>query len=106
MVKRWTAIAMAVTLIGVCSSARAEELPAVIYSAKLGRDNWSISFDNKGKDTIKFKDGVVIEGTYRANKVEIDFKSETGQRADPANKIGKYKWKLDGKGISFTRVQD
>jgi DNA-binding beta-propeller fold protein YncE len=66
---------------------------------------WAVTFD--GKDTYSVtrdgKDAVV--GKYKATKDEIELKDESGDFADKEN-VGTYKWKLDGKKLTFTKVKD
>jgi hypothetical protein len=93
-----------VGLLGASTTARAQEFPTGTFSAKLGGDKWSIRFDGKGTFTVLLKDEKVVEGMYKATKNEVVFSKEKGKFAGPEE--GKYKWKLDGKKLSFTKIAD
>lgn len=67
---------------------------------------WAISFDGKGKVTVFREEKEMVKLDYKVTKDEIEFSNETGEIADKDAKPGSYKWKLDGKKITFTKVKD
>ena len=69
-------------------------------------NTWTISFDGKGKVTVFREDKEVVKVDYKVTKDEIEFSNETGEIADKDAKPGTYKWKLDGKKLTFTKIKD
>lgn len=97
---------MALTL--VCTaSLHAEDFPKGKFANK-GPDGatWAISFDGKGKATVTREDKEFVKVAYKVTKDEVEFSHETGDNADKDAKAGVYKWKLDGKKLTFTKVKD
>ena len=92
---------------GCTATIQAEDFPKGKFSNK-GPDGatWSIDFDGKGKASVLRDDKEFVKVTYKATKDEIEFSHETGDNADKNAKPGTYKWKLDGKKLTFTKVSD
>jgi hypothetical protein len=104
MTKQLGACLATVVLLGACSAARAQDFPKGTFAIKLGEDKWSVTFDGKGKYTVMTKGETVVTGSYKATKDEVVFMKEEGKLASA--EPGKYKWKLDGKKLTFTKVED
>jgi len=67
----------------------------------------ALKFDEKGKFILSDKDGkVLVEGTYKVMKDQIEFTDEKGPMASKGAKPGKCKWKLEDKALNFTKVED
>ena len=50
---------------------------------------------------------LVVEGTYKVKEDRLEVTDENGPMACGGDqKTGKYKWKLEDKMLSFTRVED
>ncbi len=97
----------ALVLAGVAVAGEGTNFPRGTYSTKFGDDKWSIRFDDKGKYTVLFKGESVVEGEYKAKKDTITFQAEKGKFAGPdAKQVGTYRWKLDGKNLTFKKVED
>jgi hypothetical protein len=67
---------------------------------------WAVAFTDKGKFTVSRNGAVAAEGSYRVTGDQIEVTDEKGPKAATVNKSGTYKWKLDGKKLTFTRVKD
>ena len=101
-------VALVLVLVGGTSVARAAEFQPGSYSGlRLRGDKVALRFDHNGKFILTDEDGkALVEGTYKVTKNEIEFTDETGPMAAKGAKPGKYKWKLEDKKLSFTKVED
>jgi len=94
---------------GAASSvAQGAEFRQGSYSGtRLRGDTVFLKFDQKGKFALTDKEGkTLVEGTYKATKDQIEFTDEKGPFAAKDVKPGKYKWKLEEKKLSFSKVED
>jgi hypothetical protein len=98
------AVAAFLILSGVVTAA---DFPTGTYTASKQPD-WSIKFAEKGKYAVIRGGKVAVEGTYQATATDLTLTDEKGpavsKNAD--EKTGKYKWKLDGGKLKFTKVED
>ncbi len=92
----------------VCTATiHAEDFPKGTFTLKGPNDQVAaITFDGKGKLSVTIGDAEVVSCDYKVTKDEIEFSNETGPRADKDAKPGTYKWKLEGKKLTFTKVND
>ena len=67
---------------------------------------FTLTFVGDGSYTVAAEDKIVVKGTYTVEKDEIAFKDSEGEYACVQDKPGKYKWKYDGKAITFSKVED
>lgn len=87
---------------------RAQDIKTGTYTATVNGDGWTLSLDKTGHVTVKKQGRAVVEGIFLATKTElIVFTDQKGPLACKGEeKTGKYKWKLEGKKLSFTKVED
>jgi hypothetical protein len=102
------AVIVAFFLAGVAVAGDGADFPRGTYSTKVGEDKVSIRFEEKGKYVVLFKGESVVEGMYKVKKDTISFQAEKGKFADKdaAKQVGTYRWKLDGKNLTFKKVED
>jgi hypothetical protein len=86
--------------------AQGDGFPKGAYTATRRAEKWTLRFDDKGTFAVLKGTEAVAEGTYRAMKDQIEFADKKGPRADPKAKPGRYRWKLEGKTLRFTKVED
>jgi hypothetical protein len=88
--------------------ARAAEFQKASYSATLPNGaEIVLKFEDNGKFSLSHKDGkLLVAGTYKATKNQIEFTDEKGPIAAKDAKPGKYEWKLESDKLNFTVVQD
>lgn len=96
------AFAALLLLAGVASAA---EFPKGAITAHLGAQAWTIRYGDDGRYTVSAAGDVVAEGEYKATGDRLEMTDEKGSRAEPG-KTGTYTWKLDGKTLAFTKVED
>lgn len=91
----------------IVNQASAEDFPTGTFTTKADNHVWAVTFDNKGKFSVTRDDKAALKGTCKINKDEIEFTDEEGELAgkDGAAKYT-YKWKVDGKKLTFTKVKD
>ncbi|SIO67731.1 hypothetical protein SAMN05444166_8433 [Singulisphaera sp. GP187] len=93
------------TLILLTATASATDFPQGTIAAELGGTQWTIRFEDGGTYTVSRGEDVVAEGKYTVKKDEIEMTDDQGSRAE-SGKTGKYTWKLVGKKLTFTKVED
>jgi hypothetical protein len=75
--------------------------------ARLRGDTVTLKFADKGKFVLSDKDQkILVEGTYKVVKDQIEFTDENGPMAAKGAKPGKYKWKLDGTRLRLEKIED
>lgn len=80
------------------------------YNTKITRSRnfngiWTLQFTKKGALKVKHNGGVAVTGTFSSTGTTITFpKGEEGEGACPS--VGRYKWTLVGKHLTFTRISD
>ena len=101
-------VALGLVLAGGASVTQGAEFQQGSYSGtRLRGDEVTLRFDHKGKFLLTDKEGkVLVEGTYKATKDQIEFTDENGPMAAKGAKPGEYKWKLEDKALNFTKVED
>ena len=68
---------------------------------------WAVTFDGKGKFSVTRDGKDAVMGSYKVTKDELQITDEAGPQAATGDaKTAVYKWKLDGKKLSFTKVKD
>src|SRR5262245_26073579 len=107
--RRLSVVGVLVVVLGWAGAATAaEEFPKGTFTQKSPDDVvFSITFDGKGKFTVRAGDMEVVEGKYKVTKDEIELTDEKGPAAGKDdNKVGSYKWKFADKKLTFTKVKD
>jgi hypothetical protein len=98
-----------VTLVSLIASERAfaAEFPKGTFTLKDKDVVWAVTFDGKGKFSVTRDGKEAVMGSYKVTKDELEITDEAGpQAATGDTKTAVYKWKLDGKKLSFTKVKD
>jgi hypothetical protein len=89
------------------STARAEDFPKGTFTLKgPGGVVLAINFDGKGKLTVSRDGEEMVTCDYKVTKDQIEFSNESGPKGNADAKPGTYKWKLDGKKLTFTKIKD
>ena len=103
-------ICSAVVLIGLLALdavARTADFKKGTYSATAGGTKWSIRYEDNNKVTVTRDGSALVEGTYKVTGDLLEVTDEKGPMAcGGEQKTGKYKWKLEGKNLTFTQVED
>src|SRR4030095_7667077 len=99
--------ALLILLLALGTTARTADFKTGTYSAKSSTDKWSINFRGHNKLTRSRNGEMVVEGTYKVTKDELEVTDEKGPMAcEGEQKTGKYKWKLEEKKLTLTKVED
>ena len=86
---------------------QATEFPKGSFSATSPRGKVTLKFEDKDKFSLKSEDGkVLVAGTYKVSKTQIEFTDETGPIAAKDAKPGKYEWKIESDKLSFSKIED
>jgi hypothetical protein len=68
---------------------------------------WELTFLENNQFTVASKGEVVVKGECTIDHDQITFSDKEGRLScRKAAKIGTYKWALDGKTLTFTKVED
>src|SRR5262245_42498162 len=95
-----------ILLSGLSAVVRADDFAKGIYSATAGDVKWSIKYDDKSRTKVSRNGEIVVERTYKVRGDELELIDEKGPMACGREQPGKYKWKLDGKKLTLTKVTD
>ena len=85
----------------------ADEFPTGTFTLKDSEGAvWEVTFDGKGKFKVT-RDGVDrAAGPYKATKDTLEILDPGESAPKDARAPATYKWKLDGKKLTFTKVKD
>lgn len=93
-------------LLALSTTLQAADFVKGTYALTVGGDKFSIKYEDK-KVTVSRNGETVVEGAYKVTGDVIEVTDESGPMACGGDfKTGKYKWKLDGKKLSFTKIED
>jgi hypothetical protein len=103
-----------VVLLALGTTARTADFKKGTYSVTAGGVKWSINFGDNDKLTFARDGEIAVEGTYKVTGDELEVTGdelevtdERGPIACPGErKTGKYKWKLEEKKLTLTKVED
>ena len=96
-----------IVLLALDTVARTADFKKGTYSVTTGGAKWSIRYDGNSKVTVTRDGAPVVEGTYKVTEDLLEVTDERGPMAcGGEQKTGKYKWKLEGKTLTFTKVED
>ncbi len=85
-----------------------QEVTTGIYTATVDGEEWTLNLDETGRVVVKKMGQVVVNGLFIATETElIVFPDEKKPVAgDKKTNTGRYKWKLNEKALSFTKIDD
>jgi hypothetical protein len=67
----------------------------------------TLKLEDKDKFTLKGEAGnVMVTGTYKFSKNQIEFTDEAGPMAARDAKPGKYEWKIESDKLTFSKIDD
>ncbi|HMG35666.1 MAG TPA: hypothetical protein VKM94_17145 [Blastocatellia bacterium] len=95
-----------ILLLALTTEVSAQAFKTGVYSATSGDVKWSIKYEEGGKVTVSRNGELLVEGTYKVKGDELELTDKSGAMSCGADKAGKYKWKLEGKKLSFTMLTD
>src|SRR5262245_56983895 len=95
-----------IILLILATAVRAEEFKKGTYSVTAGDVKWSLKYDDSGKVTVSRNGEVVVEASYKVKGDELEVTDEKGPMACDGAQTGKYKWKLEGKKLTLTKLTD
>ena len=87
---------------------QAAEFPKGSFVATSPRgEKITLKFEDKDKFSLNGEDGkVLVAGSYKVTKTQIEFTDETGPLAAKDAKHGKYEWKIESDKLSFSKIED
>lgn len=69
-------------------------------------ERFAVTFTKDGNYSVSENDKTVVKGTYTVTQDQIIFTDKEGAYACKETDTGKYKWKYDGKALTFSKVDD
>ena len=99
-------VALLIVFFVLVTATWAADFKTGTYSATAGGVKWSLTYDANGKVTVASDGKPVVEGTYKVTGDEIAITDVKGPMACGEGQVGKYKWKLEEKKLTFTKVED
>ncbi|HZS08976.1 MAG TPA: hypothetical protein VFD58_29340 [Blastocatellia bacterium] len=101
------ATALLAMLLTIGASLQSADFKVGTYSVTAGDSKFSIKYEDNGKVTVSRNGEVAVEGVYKVTGDTIEVTDEKGPMACGGDsKTGKYKWKLEGKKLTFTKIED
>jgi hypothetical protein len=99
---------LALVVVGSARAAEAGEFNPASYSRTSQRgEKMILKFADKHKFVLSGEEGkILVEGTYKVMKDQIEFTDERGPLASKDAKPGKYKWQLTDGKLNFTKIED
>jgi hypothetical protein len=67
---------------------------------------FTLTFNSDGSHTVSAQEKTVVKGTHTVTQDEIVFTDKEGEYACSEAMKGKYKWKYDGKALTFSKLED
>jgi hypothetical protein len=99
--------ALLLVLLALATTVRAADFKTGTYSVTVDGVNYSIKYYEGNKVTVTRGGEVAVEGTYKVTGDEIEVTDERGPIACRGEeKTGRYRWKLEDKVLTLTKVQD
>ena len=99
--------ALLLIALALATMARTADFKKGTYSVTGGGTKWSIKYEDNNKVTVTRDGTTVVEGTYKVTGDLLEVTDEKGPMAcGGEQKTGKYKWKLEGKSLTLTKVDD
>jgi hypothetical protein len=95
-----------IVLLILATAVIAQEFKKGTYSSTTAGTKWSLKFDDSGKVTVISNGEIVVEAKYKVTGDQLEVTDEKGPMACDKSQTGKYKWKLDGKNLTLTKVSD
>jgi hypothetical protein len=87
-------------------STSATHFPKGFFIYKVGDASPLVEFDGQGKATATLDGQVIVVATYKVIGDVIEILDVEGPYAYPEGGLGKYKWSLNGKVLSFSLIED
>lgn len=89
-------------------SQQVSEFKTGTYSATSESIKWSMTFGDSDAFTIASNNGeLAVHGAYKVRGEQFEIRDEGGTGACLGDlQLGTYTWKLEGKALSFTKVED
>ena len=84
----------------------AATFPKGIFTYTVGDASPIAKFDGQGRATLTLDGEVIVTATYKVIGDVIELVDEGGLYADPESGVGKYKWNLAGKTLTFSLIED
>lgn len=84
----------------------ADDLPKAKFTAEIDGVEWTIKFADGDKFEVRREDDAVAEGRYKVTGDQVELTDEKASGEEVNTSPGKYAWKLDGKKLTFRKVED
>lgn len=92
---------LTLTLLQVSTNAQ-NKFPTGTYSA----GEFSVTFNADGTHAVSAGGNIVVKGVYTIKDDQILLTDKEGEYACGGDVTGSYKWKFDGKSLTFSVVSD
>ena len=76
------------------------------FTYSIGDASPLVEFDGHGRLTVTLEGEVIVSGSYKVIGDMIEVVDEGGPYSNPEFGVGKYKWCLAGKTLTFSLIED
>jgi len=80
--------------------------PTGIFTYTVGEYSPIVEIDGQGKMTITLNGEIIVTAKYQVMDDVIEVVDEEGSHAVPEYGVGRYKWGLEGKILTFAVIED
>lgn len=80
--------------------------PAGVFTYTVGDASPKVEIDGQDKMTVTLGGEVIVIARYKVIGEVLEVVDESGPYADPESGVGKYKWHLTGKTLTFSLIDD
>ena len=84
----------------------AAAFPNGLFTYTAGEASPVVEFDGQGGVTVTLEGEVIVIGAYKVNGDVLEIVDKEGPYSNPEFGVGKYKWNLAGKILTFSLIED
>lgn len=82
------------------------DFPTGLFTYTVGAASPLVEFDGHGKATATLEGEVIVVAAYQVSRDVFEVVDVEGAYAYPEGGIGRYKWSLNGRTLSFALLED
>jgi hypothetical protein len=86
----------------ICETRAQDKFPIGTYVG----GSFTLTFNSDGGHSVSVNEKVAVKGNYTVSGDQIAFTDKEGEFACTGTEAGKYKWKYDGKALTFSKLED
>ena len=97
-----SALTSLICVSSICETRAQDKFPIGTYVG----GSFTLTFNSDGGHSVSVNEKVAVKGTYTVTGDQIAFTDKEGEFACTGTEAGKYRWKYDGKALTFSKLED